>query len=194
MATTDFALKCSVCSEFLDEMKRINESTWLPATKTKMMSDAVDAQLQHEKQKHYKKLKTFAFTFTTNQDTQLEIQKEMIQSAWKLFLQKTTPVEEGAVYLEYTEMGRPHLHGWYRTENGGRIFAKTFKRCWPFWGEKDRQQRFPGGYHEEMKDNRYKEYASSEGRLVISKVPGELPEYKIENAETYWIQNSPVGV
>lgn len=117
--------------------------------------------------------KTFAFTFTTNLDTKLEIQKEMCESAFKLFQQKTTPVQEGEVFLEYTEAGRPHLHGWYQTEDGGRIFAKTFRRCWKYWGEKDRMKKFAGGYHEEMKTNRYIGYASSEGRRVVYKKKGE---------------------
>lgn len=131
--------------------------------------------------------KTFAFTFTTNKDTKMEVQQEMCCSAWKLFLQKTTPVVEGEVYLEYTEQGRPHLHGWYVTEDGGRIFAKVFHRCWPPWGEKARQTKFAGGYHELMKTNRYKGYASSEARLIIRKQKDALPEYFAENADKWWI-------
>lgn len=134
-----------------------------------------------------KKRKTYAFTFTTNLDTKLEIQKEMCYSAWKLFLQKTTPVEQGEVYLEYTEQGRPHLHGWYETEDGGRIFAKTFRRCWHPWAEKARQTKFAGGFHELMKSNRYKEYASTEGRLIVSKKPDAHPDYYTANAETWWL-------
>lgn len=131
--------------------------------------------------------KTFAFTFTTNLDTKLEVQKEMCYSAWKLFLQKTTPVEEGEVFLEYTEQGRPHLHGWYVTEDGGRIFAKTFRRCWSPWAEKARQTKFAGGFHELMKTNRYKGYASDEGRLIVSKKPNAPAEYHTATAEKWHI-------
>ena len=131
--------------------------------------------------------KTFAFTFTTNLDTKLEVQQEMCNSAWKLMTQKTTPVEEGEVYLEYTEQGRPHLHGWYVTEDGGRIFAKTFRRCWPSWGEKARQTKFAGGFHELMKSNRYKGYSSSEGRLVVSKAPNADAVYIAETADKWHI-------
>lgn len=134
-----------------------------------------------------KKRNTYAFTLTTNSETKLEIQKEMCYSAWKLFLQKTTPVEEGEIYLEYTDKGRPHLHGWYVTEDGGRIFAKTFRRCWPPWGEKARQTKFAGGFHELMKTTRYKDYSSSEGRLIVSKKKDAPADYFTENAEKWHI-------
>lgn len=132
-----------------------------------------------------KPVKTFAFTFTTNLDTQLEVQKEMCDSAWRLFQQKTTPVAEGEVYLEYTEEGRPHLHGWYVTEDGGRIFAKTFRRCWSPWAEKARQTKFAGGFHELMKTNRYKGYASTEGRLVVAKAKNADAHYFGETADKW---------
>lgn len=134
-----------------------------------------------------KRKKKWAFTFTTNLDTKLEVQKEMCYSAWKLFLQKTTPVEEGKVYLEYTEEGRPHLHGWYATEHGGRVFAKTIRRCWPTWGEKARQKHFVGGYHEEMKTDRYEEYSSAEGRLVVSKKKDADARYHGDMADVWWL-------
>lgn len=147
----------------------------------------IEAHLR-EVHKPPKNKKTFAFTFTTNKDTKLEVQKEMCYSAWKLFQQKTTPVEEGEVYLEYTEQGRPHLHGWYVTEDGGRIFAKVFHRCWPSWGEKARQTKFAGGYHELMKTNRYKGYASSEARLILRKQKHAVDaEYFGETADKWHI-------
>lgn len=127
----------------------------------------------------------FAFTFTTNLDTKLEIQKEMCESAYRLFSQKSNSVNFGEVYLEYTEAERPHLHGWYQTDDGGRIFAKTFKRCWRYWGEKERKTQFPGGYHELMKSNRYKEYSSSEDRIILRK-NGDKIEYFEENVNTWW--------
>jgi len=134
-----------------------------------------------------KKSKTYAFTFTTNLDTKLEVQQEMCGSAWKLFQQRTTPVEEGEVYLEYTEEGRPHLHGWYVTQDGGRIFAKTFRRCWRYWGEKARQTKFAGGYHELMKTQRYKGYSSTEERLVVMKKKDADAVYYAETADKWHI-------
>lgn len=179
MSFPKLSVDCDYCKEFREwnqkdcEDKTIRGWAW-----TVHMKDTVlprcNAYIEHCRRYHPdpKPPKTFAFTFTTNLNTQLEVQKEMCFAAYKLFLQNTTPVEEGEVFLEYTEQGRPHLHGWYVTRDGGRIFAKTFRRCWKYWGEKDRQKRFAGGFHEEMKTNRYKGYASAEGRKVISKEKG----------------------
>lgn len=130
-----------------------------------------DDFLKHMNEVHCEqKVRRFAFTFTTAEDTQLEVQKEMCEAAWKLINQNTTPVKKAEVYLEYTKEGRPHLHGWYQTEQGGRIFTKTFKRVWPSWGETKRTHiSFPGGYHQEMRSDRYMGYASDEGRLICSK-------------------------
>lgn len=176
---------CSECLVFSDEMKKINESDWLAGSKTKALYEAALKHLTHWKKDHNKDIKTYAFTFTTNKDTKLEVQKEMCEAAAKLFNQKTVPVLEGEVYLEYTEEGRPHLHGWYKTVSGGRIFAKIFKRCWAPWGEKGHLTKFPGGYHELMKNNRYIGYAQSEGRLVVRKTPEGYGEYIVESAEKY---------
>lgn len=134
-----------------------------------------------------KKVNKYAFTFTTNADTGLEEQKTMCEAAYRLFAQKTTPVKQGEVYLEYTEQKRPHLHGWYETESGGRIFAKTFHRCWPRWGEKARQTKFAGGFHERMKTERYKDYSSAEGRLIVSKPENADVFYHVETAEKWHI-------
>ena len=152
---------------------RVNFYTWLKGVR----------------EEEAKPKKEFAFTFTTNQDTKLEIQKEMCDSAHKLYAQKTTPVVEGEVYLEYTKEDRPHLHGWYVTEHGGRIFAKTFRRCWQYWGEKERQTKFAGGYHEQTKSKRYRGYASDEGRLILRKKPDQPLEFFQDTAEV-WHLNS----
>lgn len=129
-----------------------------------------------------KKLTRYAFTFTTPLDT-LEEQKAMCEAAYRLFQQRSTPVLQGQIYLEYTEQKRPHLHGWYETVDGGRIFAKVFRRCWPRWGEKARQTQFAGGYHEKMKTERYIGYSSSEERIVVSKEINADAFYHVENAE-----------
>lgn len=174
-------------------METIDYSIWSPGPgngcpKCKLLWNIDSKAFAEHIHDHVPKpAKTYAFTFTTNEDTELEIQMEMCSSAWKLFQQKTTPVAEGEVYLEYTDQRRPHLHGWYITEDGGRIFAKTFRRSWSSWGEKARQTKFAGGFHELMKTDRYKGYASSEGRLVVSKVRNADAEYHSNNADKWHI-------
>jgi len=93
----------------------------------------------------------------------------MVEAAHKLFRQQTVPILEGEAYLEYTEEGRLHIHAWYETDDGGRVFAKIFRRCWQYWGEKSGKTKFAGGYHEQMKTARYKGYSASEGRVICSK-------------------------
>lgn len=183
MSVADLSGSCVVCKEFIE---RDYKDYDLQQRVIAMTKDAA-THMEHMRVVHPppKPPKTFAFTFTTNLNTQLEIQQEMCFAAYKLFLQNTTPVEEGEVFLEYTKEGRPHLHGWYVTKDGGRIFAKTFRRCWKYWGEKDRQKRFAGGFHEEMKTNRYKGYASAEGRKVVSKEKGADVFYHALQADTY---------
>ena len=128
-----------------------------------------EEMMKHCRQWHQKKdAKQFAFTFTTNL-TKEQIQQDMVEAAHKLFRQQTVPIREGEAYLEYTEEGRPHIHGWYETEDGGRVFAKIFRRCWPYWGEKSGKTKFAGGYHEMMKTSRYKGYSASEGRVICIK-------------------------
>lgn len=115
--------------------------------------------------------KEYAFTLTTGCDLTAVKEEEdrMIFAVKKILEQQTCPVIEGEAYLEYTEAGRPHIHGWYRCDKGHRIYQKIFKRYWPEWSEDDKQGKGnKGGYHKEMKTNRYKDYASAEGRRVCS--------------------------
>lgn len=118
--------------------------------------------------------KNYAFTFTTNGDDVAEEESKLITAVYKLFTQATVPIEDGEAYMEYTEQGRPHIHGWYQTMDGGRVFSKVFQRCWELWGEKRGLTQFPGGYHEEIKSNRYYGYASAEGKIIISKKNNKL--------------------
>jgi len=124
--------------------------------------------------------KQYAFTFTTNDDDRPKAQRELCYAVQKLFLQRTNPIAQGGAWLEYTEAGRPHIHGWYETEDGGRVFAKTFARCWHLWKEKRGMTRFPGGYHEQLKSNRYIGYASAEGREVVSKKENEEMKFNFD--------------
>jgi len=119
---------------------------------------------------HYPKVKKrYAFTFTTNGNDVMKEQSSLCYAVDKLFYQQTVPIQEGEAWLEYTETGRPHIHGWYSTVDGGRVFAKTFARCWHLWKERRGMKEFPGGYHSEMKTDRYLGYASAEGRRYAKK-------------------------
>jgi len=116
----------------------------------------------------------YAFTLTTGCDLSevKEEEERMIFAVNKILQQQTCPVLEGDAYLEYTEAGRPHIHGWYRCDMGHRIYQKIFKRYWPEWNEGNKQgEGIKGGYHKEMKTNKYKDYAAAEGRKVCSIIP-----------------------
>lgn len=121
-----------------------------------------------EKEAEQAARKVWAFSLTTPDK---DAAAEVCEAAQKLFEQQSVPVAEGVAYLEYGKSGLPHIHGWYSTEHGGRVFAKVFKRCWPQWGE-DRKHhtKFRGGYHELVKNPAaYTLYAAAEQRLVVRK-------------------------
>lgn len=157
---------CAICKAFIE--KDYNNIAIGYDRSTAMLKDVEDIQ-QHLKAAHYKKVRYYAFTLTTNGDNVEEEETNLREATQKLYTQQSCPVKEGAAFLEYTEQGRPHIHGWYRTESGGRIFAKIFRRCWSLWGEKPGRTQFRGGYHEEVKSlERFAGYSSAEGRLVFS--------------------------
>lgn len=133
-------------------------------------AEAIDAYSRHIKT-HQKKETAYAFTFTTAAKPEGFVQAEeaLIDAAERLYRQESVPIKEGAAFLEYGEDGRPHVHGWYQTEDGGRVFSKVFHRCWPEWAEKRGKTKFAGGYHEVMKSNRYIGYANAEGRCIVKK-------------------------
>lgn len=188
---------CSYCNEFrewndadvaLIEAHRMRGEVWTAHIGNVVLPRCREF-LEHCRRYHpdkKKDRKRFAFTFTTNSNEGVKEQVSMCEAAWRLMLQQTNPVVEGEVFLEYTEAERPHLHGWYETQDGGRIFAKVFRRCWHRWSEKDRQKRFAGGYHEEMKTKRYQDYASAEGRVILQKKLDEDVVYHAQTAETWW--------
>lgn len=149
-----------------------------------------NAYYQHIWEHASKPKKKYAFTLTTNGNDVMEEQNNLCEAVNRLFLQQTVPIEEGGAWLEYTSVGRPHIHGWYSTSDGGRVFSKVFQRCWPRWKEKRGLREFPGGYHEEMKQDRYLGYASAEGRQVIEKKKTEpVRFYKIESRPESGILN-----
>lgn len=167
MSIVDLSGTCDVCKSYLE----IDYSVWDLGMRCAKMVEFAERHSRHM-EIHRKKQRTFAFTFTTNLGRD-EIQQEMIDSCHKLFRQQTVPIEEGEAYLEYTKEGRPHIHGWYETQDGGRVFAKVFQRCWSYWKEERGKTKFAGGYHEEMKLNRYKGYSSAEGRVICLKKKAE---------------------
>lgn len=118
----------------------------------------------------YNLLTPYAFTLTTNitdSEKFLEEEQKMILAATKILTQNTNPIVDGEAYLEYTANGAPHIHGWYKTKSGGRVYAKIFKRHWSLWNEDKRiGDGHQGGYHKKMKSIKYHGYASAEDRLV----------------------------
>lgn len=171
MSVEELARDCDVCKEWLSK----NYDSY--DDKLAAMVKDTQEHMLHMREAHKEvKRRQFAFTFTTNKSRE-EIEKPMIESCYKLYRQQTCPIREGEAYLEYTEEGRPHIHGWYETEDGGRVFAKVFARCWPAWKEKRGVTKFAGGYHEQMKTNRYKGYASAEERVICIKKINELLVY-----------------
>jgi len=73
---------------------------------------------------------------------------DMITSIKKIMRQRSCPVKEFVWYLENTTAGLPHVHFMYRTESGGRIERKHFKRLWPIWNEDVKcGAGHRGGYH-----------------------------------------------
>lgn len=180
MSINDFASNgCEVCKAYVswseEHAMKCKESDLTGRWTGDLVRESAKI-LEHCKKHHKDKPKRkYAFTFTTGEDTKLEIQKEMCEAAYKLYTQKSKEIARGEVYLEYTENNRPHLHGWYETEDGGRVYSKIFKRIWPTWGEgKSNRADFIGGYHKEMASEQYKKYASDEGRRLIFKEGTEL--------------------
>lgn len=158
--------------------------TWLHEEKWDFILDDEDAinaslgnrlkqwrEIQTKKEKASKaSLREWAFTFTTNKSPS-EFQDEeraMIDATQRLFSQQSQPILEGSAYLEYTDAGAPHIHGWYRLAGGGRLYAKQFKRVWRLWNEDVKLGRgHQGGYHAPAGD-KYKGYAAVEGRKIVS--------------------------
>lgn len=135
------------------------------------------AKLKNYHEINEKKNRKYAFTFNTNKPPEMYKSEEgdMLHACFKLFNQSSVPIQDGACYLEYTEKGAPHIHGWYKTEEGGRVFAKIFARVWSLWDEKKKCGKgFQGGYHAQMKSDRYEGYADSEGRMVCGKKDGNF--------------------
>lgn len=179
MSIVDLSASCVVCKEYLEHDYSVYE-LGMRCAKMVEMAEKHTAHMYEHRKLH----KKYAFTFTTNLEKE-QIQADMIDSCHRLFRQQTVPIEEGEAYLEYTKEGRPHIHGWYETRDGGRVFAKIFQRCWSYWKEERGKTKFAGGMHEEMKSDRYKAYSSAEGRVICSKKKGEDCIYTNAPSEDY---------
>lgn len=123
---------------------------------------------QHEA----KQRRVWAFSLTTPDITAAS---DLWDASIRLFEQRSVPISQGESFLEYGSSGLPHVHGWYETEHGGRVFTKVFKRVWPLWGEDRRHHtKFRGGYHELVKNPAaYNLYASAEQRLIVRKIKSQ---------------------
>lgn len=155
---SDFERTVSSCAECV--------KTW-----NARFTQGVEVWMKHWEKDHRKRQTKYAFSFTTGAEREAWPAKEeaFVEAVQKLFRQESVPIKEGAAYLEYGEDGRPHVHGWYSTTDGGRVFSKVFHRCWPEWAEKRGKTKFAGGFHEVMKSDRYIGYANAEGRELIKK-------------------------
>lgn len=104
----------------------------------------------------------YAFTLTTNLDS--TTREELLFAVEKLFRNgrtyKNEPIKRGAYCVEYTDAGRPHIHGVYTTGSERRITAKSFNRAWKLWDEKKKQGNgHQGGYHSLCTNSqKYSEY------------------------------------
>lgn len=148
----------------MEYLKPIGINKW------KYLADNLAEYLKWLEQKVGKK-REYAFTLTSNQtdpEKFATVEEEMIIAVGKILTQQTCPVLEAEAYLEYCKDGKPHIHGWYRCDKGHRIYQKIFKRYWPLWNEdKKAGSGSIGGYHKEMQSNKYKDYASAEGRKIF---------------------------
>lgn len=140
-----------------------------------IMSPSFKKEWTELQESKIKKTQKFAFTFTTNAhcDDWLAAEQDMIKACHKLYSQTSCEIMEGACYLEYTKDGRPHVHGWYQTHTGGRVYAKVFERIWKIWDESKKQGKgHQGGFHERVKSLQYERYASAEERMICEKLDG----------------------
>ena len=140
-----------------------------------VMSPKFKKEWTELQQSKIKKSQKYAFTFTTNAhcDDWIAAEQDMIKACHKLYSQTSCTIVQGDCYLEYTSDGRPHVHGWYQTESGGRVYAKVFERIWKIWDESKKQGKgFQGGFHEKVKSLQYEKYASAEERKICSKLNG----------------------
>lgn len=150
-------------------MARCHECiTWWNGTVSERLAGQEKWQ-RHMEKVHFPKHKhkgngtykgAFAFTLTASDKDGYD-EFDMIKAARRIMSQQSCPVFKYAWYLEYgKENNRPHIHGMYETNDGGRIEAKHFKRAWPIWDEKKPLGAgFRGGYHRPVRsEEAYTDY------------------------------------
>lgn len=90
----------------------------------------------------------FTFTYGEHFDDPEEAKRVMSQAIDRLTRYYKDEIIEFHAVGEYTQAGRPHIHGWYHLENGLKITDKNFKRAYPPWNPKRKLGRgFEGGHH-----------------------------------------------
>lgn len=90
----------------------------------------------------------FTFTYGEHFADPEEAKRVMAQAIDRLTRYYKDEIIEFHAVGEYTQAGRPHIHGWYHLENGLKITDKNFKRAYPPWNPKKKLGRgFEGGHH-----------------------------------------------
>jgi len=104
----------------------------------------------------------YVFTLTTNNDQHTK--DNLLGAAQKLFKNgrtyKDEPIIKGAYCLEFTEAGRPHIHGIYTTGSPRQLTDRSFQRAWKLWEPKKKQGAgHQGGFHQKSTNpDKYKDY------------------------------------
>jgi len=104
----------------------------------------------------------YVFTLTTNNDEHTK--DNLLGAAAKLFKNgrtyKDEPIIKGAYCLEFTEAGRPHIHGIYTTGSPRQLTDRSFQRAWKLWNPNKKQGAgIQGGYHNKATNpDKYKDY------------------------------------
>jgi len=104
----------------------------------------------------------YVFTLTTNNNEHTK--DNLLGAAKKLFengrTYKNEPIIKGAYCLEFTEAGRPHIHGIYTTGSQRQLTDRSFQRAWKLWDPTDKQGKgHRGGFHQKCTNpDKYKDY------------------------------------
>ncbi|UAU47019.1 Rep [Chicken proventriculitis-associated circular virus 27] len=104
----------------------------------------------------------YVFTLTTNNNE--HTRDNLLGAAKKLFQNgrtyKNEPIIKGAYCLEFTEAGRPHIHGIYTTGSERQLTDRSFQRAWKLWEPKKKQGLgHQGGFHQKATNaEKYNDY------------------------------------
>lgn len=90
----------------------------------------------------------FTFTYGEHFADPEEAKRVMAQAIDRLTRYYKDEIIEFHAVGEYTQAGRPHIHGWYHLNDGLKITDKNFKRAYPPWNPKRKLGKgFEGGHH-----------------------------------------------